>query len=114
MENMRKIVVHVTAGTGMDNWEFYEVDPKVERDVIDNFAEEAAIEWADSYGIGDPGNYPDPQDYESDDEHADAVDEWEAASHDWDQVEGSFEDYVPGKHDGYSMSGTPEFQRFSS
>jgi hypothetical protein len=111
MENKRKVVICTTAGIGTENWEFYEVDHKVTQDRLEEFAEHAAIEWAESYGIGGPGNYPDPQDYDSDDEHADAVEQWEAEDHDWSQVEGWVEEYDPEKHDGHTMTGTPVFQK---
>jgi hypothetical protein len=110
MENMRKIVICITAGTGRDNWEFYTVDPKVQRSVLAEFAESAAIEWAEAYGIGNPGSYPDPQDYDSDDEYADAVEQWEAEDHDWSQVDGWVEEYVSEKHDGNTTTGVPVFQ----
>ena len=110
MENMRKVVVGVTAGTGMNNWEFYLVDPKVPQAELEAFAEDAAIEWAESFGIENPGNCPDPLDYDSEDAYDDAVDEWEAQDHDWNQVEGWVEEYNPEKHDGYSMTGIPDFR----
>ncbi len=114
MENKRKIAICLFAGIGMETWEFYKVRPTVPDSLISAFAYHKAIEWAESYGIYYPGDAPDEADYEEGDEDAfqDAMDEWDSANHNWEQVEGYFEEYNPDEHDGHSMTGTPEFQEF--
>jgi hypothetical protein len=98
MENTRKIVVGMNAGfAGTDAYEFYIVPADITEEELQDFAWQRGVEHAEMYGI-----YPESE-YDEEEVQADP----ESYS---DNIDGWYEDYVPEKHDGHSMRGTPDWQ----
>jgi hypothetical protein len=96
---MRKIVVCMNAGmAGTDEHEFWEFPDSVTEEELSAFACELAKVHAEMYGI-----YPEWE-YDEDEVAADP----DSYS---DNIEGYCEDYVPAKHDGHSMTGTPQWNQ---
>jgi hypothetical protein len=101
MTNTRKIVIGMHAGmAGTNAWEFWIVPETMTEEELCDFAWERGIDHADSYGIYPREEYSDTEDYN---------DEANCYS---DNIEGWYEDYVPEKHDGHSMSGTPSWSTY--
>lgn len=97
---MRKIVIGMDAGVaGTDAWLFYEVPVTLTEEELNTLAWECAKDHAEMYGIYPRGEY----DVDDEDEDGDQYS---------DNIEGWVEEYVPAKHDGHSMSGTPHWERY--
>lgn len=91
---MRKIVIHCETSTvGTDSWDFVEVSNEYTTEEIDSIAYEYALSNAESYGI-----YPPHED--DDEEDAEDAD---------DSISGAWYDYVPEKHDIYTIGGSPSW-----
>jgi hypothetical protein len=98
---MRKIVLFLHTGyCGMDAWEFWEVDHDLSDDELYDLAWQRAVDNAESYGIYPREWYQDADEYDEEDE---------AYS---DNIEGSFEDYVPDKHDGHRIGGDRSWSKY--
>lgn len=94
--NTRKIVIIMDAGiAGTDAYEFYEVPESMTTEELDAFAWQCGTNHAEMYDI-----YPccDYSDKEVEDDNTYSED-----------IEGSWEDYNPEKHDVHSMTGTPSW-----
>lgn len=90
MENMRKIVLTLRTGyAGMDAHEGWEINADATDAEIYDLADERALDHAEMYGI-----------YRLFD------DEEESGDYSGNNIEGSWEDYVPEKHDGKLLYGT--------
>lgn len=97
---MRKIVIGMDAGVaGTDAWEFYQVPVTVSAEELERFAWERAKEHAEMYGIYPRGEY----EGEDEDEDGDSYS---------DNIEGWVEEYDPAKHDGHTMTGTPQWETY--
>ena len=98
---MRKIVLFLHTGyCGMDAWEFWQVPETATEDELDELSWDRAKDNAESFGIYPAWEYADSEDFDENDE---------AYS---DNIEGSWEDYNPDKHDGHTMNGTPDWQEY--
>lgn len=98
---MRKIVLFLHTGyCGMDAHEFWQVPETATEDKLAELCWQRAKENAEMYGIYPYEEYSDEPDFDEDDEQY---------SH---GIEGSFADYNPDKHDGYTMGGTPDWQKY--
>lgn len=97
---MRKIVLFLHTGyCGMDAWEFWEVPETATDDELNELCWERALYNAESYGIYPPSEeYDDSEDYDYDSYS--------------DNIEGSFEDYDPDKHDGHRISGDNSWSQY--
>lgn len=96
---MRKIVICMDAGmAGTDDYEFWEFPDDITVKELNDFAWQAGVHHADMYGI-----YPQAE-YTDDEVDADP----ESYS---DNIEGYWEEYDSKKHDGYSMTGTPQWNQ---
>ena len=96
----RKIVICMSAGmAGTDEYEFWEFPSTVTEEKLSEFAWLRAKDHAEMYGI-----YPECE-YDEEEVQADP----DSYS---DNIEGYCEDYVPYKHDGHSMTGTPNWQEY--
>jgi hypothetical protein len=84
---------------GTDAYEFWIVSTSMTETELGDFAWQCGVDHADSYGI-----YPQ---CEYSDEEVDADPESYS-----DNIEGWYEDYVPEKHDGHSMTGTPSWNTY--
>lgn len=99
---MRKIVIGMDAGiAGTDAWLFYEVPVTLTEQELNALAWECAKDHAEMYGIYPRGEY------DVDDEDVD-----EDGDQYSDNIEGWVEDYVPAKHDGHSVTGTPHWEKY--
>jgi hypothetical protein len=95
----KKMVLVLFACVGAEDYEFYNVPVDVSEDHLDQYAWERAVDFASSYGI-----YPEP-DFsvaENDDED----DDTEYSS----DISGHWDDYDAEKHDGHTISGSPQWQ----
>lgn len=98
---MRKIVLFLHTGyCGMDSWEFWEVPETATDDELHDLAWQAAKANAEMYGIYPREEYLDESDFDEDDDQYS------------DGIEGSFEDYDPEKHDGHTVGGIPDWQKY--
>ena len=99
---MRKIVLFLHTGyCGMDSWEFWEVPETTTEDELYDLAWQCAKDNAEMYGI-----YP-RHEYEGEEEGYNEEDECYS-----DNIEGSFEDYDPDKHDGYRVGGDTSWNQY--
>lgn len=95
---MRKIVFTFHTGyCGMDGHDFRVYPDDVTDDELHDDAWEGALSNAETYGI-----YPYPDEFGDDDEDDPEYGQGDSYSH---NIEGSWEDYNPEKHDGFSTSG---------
>lgn len=83
---------------GTDGYEFWIVPPSMTDQELDAFAWQCGSDHAEMYGIYPRSEYQNTEDFDEDDE---------SYSED---IEGSWEDYLPEKHDMHSMTGTPDWQ----
>lgn len=85
---MRKLFVTLRTGyCGMDAYDLIEVPDDMSEEDIDEEIWDMAVNHASSYGIYPPSDYDD----EDDDENY----------QDGSNIEGSYVEYDPEKHDGY-------------
>ena len=97
----KKIVLFLHTGyCGMDAWEFWEVPEDATDDELDDLAWERAKDNAESYGI-----YPR-------EEYANMADDFEDDESYSDNIEGSWQDYDPEKHDGHRIGGDKSWSRY--
>lgn len=98
---MRRIVIGMFAGfAGTDAWEFYEVPDEISDEELSDFAWECAKNHAEMYGVYPREEYDEVEDLEcSGDSYSDNIDGW-------------WELYDPNEHDGHTMTGTPDWQRY--
>jgi hypothetical protein len=97
---MRKIVLFLHTGyCGMDSHEFWEVSPAATDDELNELCWERAVQHADMYGIYPRSEYEDEPEFEDGDQYSD-------------NIEGSFQDYDPDKHDGYRVGGDTSWQQY--
>ena len=98
---MRKIVLSLHTGyAGMDAHEGWIIPADMSEDDIYQWAYEIAVDHASSYGIYPVNDYEDMSEEELESEGID-LNDW----HYTDNIEGSFEDYNPKKHDGKLLFG---------
>lgn len=98
---MRKIVLTLHTGfCGMDSHEFWKVSETATDAELNELCWERAKENADSYGIYPYSEYCDDPEFDEDDESYS------------DNIEGSFEDYDPDKHDGHRVGKDTSWQEF--
>ena len=98
---MRKIVLFLHTGyAGMDSYEFWEVPEDTTDDELEELCWERAKCNAESYGIYPLSEYEGDDDFNVDDESLS------------DNIEGSFEDYDPDKHDGYRVGGDTSWDTY--
>jgi trans-aconitate methyltransferase len=95
---MRKMVLRVTAGPGMDSASFFNVSEEVTKEHLAEYAWQAAVDWAESFGL-EP--YPDEQEEEEDAAWACPYSE---------DISGWFELYSPEKHDGLRVGQDNDWQ----
>lgn len=104
MENQeyKKMVLHLNAGfAGTDATEFWKIPVNISENNLSNLAWERALDNAEMYGI-----YPEncrPDDLDEEEDGADSYS---------DNIEGSFEDYDPEKHDGLRVGGDDSWQEY--
>ncbi len=99
---MRKIVLFLHTGyCGMDAWEFWEVPEAATDHELYQLAWEQALQNAESYGIYPREAYCDDEDDE--DYYSDKYS---------DNIEGSWEDYDPDKHDGHRIGGDQSWNKY--
>lgn len=100
----RKMVLKVSAGVNMDSAEFLNVPVDMTEDELNAYAWEAALEFAQSYGL-EPESAREfyPEDEDEDEYGNDRF---------TDDIEGCFEVYDPEEHDGLTVgySGSPKFR----
>ena len=99
--NTRKIVIGLDAGmAGTDSYEFWEVPETATDDELYQLCWERAKNHAEMYGIYPREEYVDTEDFDEDDESYS------------EGIEGWFEDYNPGKHDGYRVGSDTSWQTY--
>ena len=99
---MRKIVLFLHTGyCGMDAHEFWQVPETTTDDELAELCWQRAKENAEMYGIYPYSEYCDEPDF--DDEEGDTYS---------DNIEGSFEDYNPDKHDGYRIGRDNSWEKY--
>lgn len=99
--NTRKIVLYLHTGyCGMDSHEFWEVSSTATDDELNDLAWERAKHNAEMYGIYPHEEYAEEPDFEEDSESYS------------DNIEGSFQDYNPDKHDGYRIGSDRSWQTY--
>jgi hypothetical protein len=99
--NTRKIVMFLHTGyCGMDAHEFWEVSSTATDEELGQLCWERAKDHAEMYGI-----YP----YEEYSEEPDFDEYDESYSH---NIEGSFTDYNPDKHDRHRVGGDTSWQEY--
>jgi hypothetical protein len=86
----KKMVLMLTAGVGMDAAEFLNVPVDMTEDELSTYAWEAAVQFAQSYGLEPEGHRSDSDEFE---------DEYGNYNYTND-IEGWFEEYKPEDHDG--------------
>jgi hypothetical protein len=84
----------------MDSHEFWEVSETATDDELNELCWERAKENAEAYGIYPYSEYAEEPDFDEDDEQYS------------DNIEGSFQDYNPDKHDGYRVGGDTSWQQY--
>lgn len=101
----KKMVLLMDCGTGTDTAEFYIVPTSVTQEELDDYAWEQAVQHASSYGIYPLSDQPedDEGDYTDDDRYSDSYS---------DEINGSWEDYEPKKHDGKRVGGADGWIQF--
>lgn len=98
----RKIVFTYHVGyCGMDGYDFIEYPDDVTDAELDEAAWQGALANADMFGYYPEEDRPDDldEDSEENDQYSSGID-------------GSWEDYNPEEHDGFSMNGTPDWQQY--
>jgi hypothetical protein len=94
----KKMVLVLYASVGAEEYEFYNVPVDVSKGLLDQYAWESAVDFASGYGIYPEPDFSDVEDDEDDDtEYSD-------------DISGHWEDYDPEKHDGHTISGSPQWQ----
>jgi hypothetical protein len=91
----KRIVIGVFVCVGAHELQAWEVPAELDEQEIDTLAWNLACEYAESYGVYDPGETTDWDD----------LDAWEEADHAWSQVEGWWATYDSAKHDGELLYG---------
>lgn len=99
---MRKMVLRLDCGPGMDSAEFFLVPTDTADDQLADYAWQRAIDHAQMYGMSPPPLFF--SDQESDEEE----DEEEYST----DVEGWFETYNPEEHDGLRTKSDDSWQDF--
>jgi hypothetical protein len=102
---MRKMILRLDCGTGMDSAEARMVEENDYQDWkvgvfpnhLDDEAWDQAVQHAESYGIYPESTRPDDSDPEDDDQYGNG--EYSV------NIEGWWEEYNPEKHDGLSITG---------
>jgi len=102
---MRYIVFLLNAGTvGTDSAEFVEFDNTVTDDELSEEAWERAQNHAEMYGIYPMSSMPDDYDEETSDWRSDEYS---------DDIEGTWAEYNPEKHDGLIVGNGPAFENYN-
>lgn len=92
---MRKMVLRMSAGIGMDTTVFYHVPEQYTKEFLSDYAWQSAVDWAESFGLEPYPDYEDSLDPDS---------AWQSDRY-TDDIEGYFEAYSPEKHDGLQAGG---------
>lgn len=102
---MRKMVLMLTAGVGMNSAEFFNVPADMTDEELSDYAWESAVQFASSYGL-EPEVFRDTILDEDEDEDEYGNDNYT------DDIEGWFEEYSPEEHDGLvcGYDSKPKFQ----
>lgn len=103
MENVevKQMVLRLDCGPGMNSAEFWLVPVDTPQEYLDAWAWQEAIQFAQGYGIQDGADRPH---YASEEEEEQDTTEYS------DDISGWFEPYNSERHDGLSMTGTPDWQ----
>ena len=101
---MRKMVLRLSAGVGMDSAEFLLVPTIMSEEELSNYAWEAAVNFGQMYGLEPESSRQYYSEEEEEDEDFDAMFT--------DDIGGYFEEYNPEKHDGLVVGSfsEPEFR----
>lgn len=94
----KRIVIVTYVCVGAQEYTAWEVPVDMTDSDLEDMAWECAVNYAESYGVYNPGD-------EFDEAEWDSELEYESALHDWEQVEGWWEPYDPEKHDGHLLYG---------
>jgi len=100
---LKKMVLRLSAGVGMDSAEFVLVPVTMTEDELSNDAWEAAVQHAQMYGL-EPDSYRCYYEGEESDEDDD-----DRFSND---IEGYFEEYDPEEHDGLRIGGDDAWREY--
>lgn len=92
----KRIVIVTFVSVGAEEYTAWEVPADMTEQELLDLAWERAVDYAESYGVYNPGSVEDWDD----------LDEYEEADHDWSQVEGWWEEYDSEKHDGHLLYGS--------
>ena len=92
----KRIVIVTYVCVGAKEYTAWEVPANMTEQELEDLAWECAVNYAEGYGVYNPGPAEDWDD----------LDEYEEAEHDWSQVEGWWEPYDPEKHDGHLLYGS--------
>ena len=93
----KRIVLVTFVSVGAKEYTAWEVPARISSQDLDSLAWEAAVSYAEMYGVNDPGEYVE--------EEWDSEQDYEVALHDWEQVDGWWEVYHAEKHDGHLLYG---------
>ena len=104
MENIefKHMVLRLDCGVGMNSAEFFLVPCDMTEEELDNWAWEEAVQFAQSYGIENEADRPH---YETEEDEENDTTEYSS------DISGWFEFYNPERHNGLSMTGTPQWQK---
>lgn len=92
----KRIVIGMYCGTGTDSMEAWLVPADIDENTLEDLALQSAMQHAEMYGIYPPGELED----------WDSEEEWDEANHDFEAVDGWWENYNADKHDGRLLIGT--------
>lgn len=95
----KRVVVKCFVLVGATEYQAWEVPVSWDNDELQDFAWECAVQYAESYGVYNPGDAPDEFDDEDEEEA------YGEAYHAWEQVEGFAIPYDADKHDGKLIYG---------
>ena len=94
----KRVVIVTFVGVGAKEYTAWEVPVVMTDSALEDMAWECAYNYAESYGVYDPGS-------EFNEEEWDSELDYERALHDWGQVDGWWEVYDSNKHDGHLLYG---------
>ena len=94
----KRIVIVTYVCVGAQEYTAWEVPVDMTGQELESLAWECAYDYAESYGVYNPGDEFDEAEWGSELEY-------ESALHDWEQVEGRGEVYDSEKHDGHLLYG---------
>jgi hypothetical protein len=98
MAETKRVVINCFVSVGAQELEAWEVPADYTEQELQDLAWERACDYAESYGVYNPGDAEDWDD----------LNEYEQADHDWSQVEGWWEVYDSEKHDGHLLYGNSD------